>query len=200
MTTKMPLPTTLAGKHVALGPLTAAHVPDLFAALDGDEEVWRWLGGTMPRTEAEMLALVKSLKADEDAGLLTAFAVVSQETGRAVGWTTYLDTPGYPESVEIGWTWYGKSVWRTAVNTECKLLLLTHAFDGLGLDRVQLKTDHLNQRSQDAILRLGAKMEGTLRHQRRRADGSWRNTVYFSILSDEWPDISENLVERLARG
>lgn len=110
-----------------------------------------------------------------------------QETGRAVGWTTYIATPGYADSIEIGWTWYGRAVWRSAVNTTCKILLIDHAFDKLGVNRVQLKTDNLNTRSQAAIRRIGGVPEGVLRRQRRRPDGTWRDTAYFSILDDEWP-------------
>nr|BFE82743.1 hypothetical protein GCM10020093_053440 [Planobispora longispora] len=125
--------------------------------------------------------------------------MILKESGRAVGWTTYIDVPGYDESVEIGWTWYGRAVWRTAVNTECKILLIDHAF-GLGFNRVQLKTDHLNTRSQAAIRRLGCVYEGTLRRHRRRPDGTWRDTVYFSMLEEEWPANRARLAARLAAG
>lgn len=183
MTAKMPAPLTLEGDTVRLEPLTEAHVPELFAIGGGDDEVWRWVTPT-PRTEAELARIAAELIAVEDH---VPFAVVLRETGRAVGWTTYIDTPGYAESIEIGWTWYGRSVWRSAVNTECKVLLIDHAFDTLGLNRVQLKTDLLNLRSQNAIRRIGGVHEGTLRRHRRRADGTWRDTVYFGILDDEWP-------------
>jgi RimJ/RimL family protein N-acetyltransferase len=104
------------------------------------------------------------------------------------------------ERLEIGWTWYARAHWRSAVNTEAKLLLLTHAFEDLGMGRVQLKTDHLNTRSQQAIARLGATREGVLRRHRRRADGSWRDSVYFSLLAEEWPAAKARLTERLERG
>ncbi|MEU4829615.1 GNAT family protein [Streptosporangium sp. NPDC023615] len=184
MTAKMPDPVVLEGDTVRLEPLTADHFPDLFLAGGGDEEVWRWVTYDPPRTEAELAGFLTGLIEVPDH---VPFAVVLRGTGRAVGSTTYIDTPGYAESIEIGWTWYGRSVWRTAVNTECKILLIDHAFDVLGVNRVQLKTDNLNVRSQNAIRRIGGVHEGTLRRHRRRADGSWRDTVYFGILDDEWP-------------
>ncbi|MER7133314.1 GNAT family N-acetyltransferase [Streptosporangium saharense] len=184
MTATMPTPVTLESETVRLEPLTAAHVPDLFLSGGGDDEVWRWLPVATPRTETELATIAAGLVDDRD---VVPFAVILKETDRAVGWTTYIDTPGFDGSVEIGWTWYGRAVWRSGVNTACKILLLDHAFGKLGLNRVQLKTDALNLRSQEAIRRLGGVQEGVLRRHRRRADGSWRDTVYFSILDDEWP-------------
>ena len=197
MPAKTPVPTVLTGRHVRLEPLTMAHVPDLFAAGGGDEEVWRWLGTETPRTEAELAAVVAELIADAS---YVPFAVIGLASGKAVGWTTYMDFSAHDERLEIGWTWYGRSVWRSAVNTESKLLLLTHAFEDLGMGRVQWKTDHLNQRSQNAIQRLGGKPEGTLRRHRLRPDGSWRDSVYFSMLADEWPAARDRLTARLAQG
>ena len=198
MPAKTPAPTTLTGSHVRLEPLTLDHIPELFAAGGNDDEVWRWLGVTTPRTEGELREVATALLARSDDH--AAFAVIDLRTGTAVGWTTYLDWSTKDERVEIGWTWYGRSAWRTAVNTESKLLLLTHAFEDLGMGRVQWKTDHLNHRSQNAIARLGAQPEGTLRRHRLRPDGSWRNSVYFSMLADEWPDAKARLTARLLEG
>ncbi|QMU79740.1 GNAT family N-acetyltransferase [Streptacidiphilus sp. PB12-B1b] len=198
MPAKTPAPATLSGRHVRLEPLTPDHVPELFAAGGGDDEVWRWLGHPTPRTEDELRAIAADLLARPDA--YTAFAVVGLASGRAVGWTTYLDWDTRDERLEIGFTWYARAVWRSPVNTESKLLLLTHAFEDLGMGRVQWKTDHLNQRSQNAIARLGARPEGTLRRHRLRPDGSWRDSVYFSMLADEWPAAKAALVARLERG
>jgi len=197
MPAKTPAPVVLTGRHVRLEPLTPDHLPDLFVAGGGDEEVWRWLGVETPRTEPELGAIATGLLATSD---YLPFAVIDLSTGRAVGWTTYMDWSAHDERLEIGWTWYGRSVWRSAVNTESKLLLLTHAFEELGMGRVQWKTDHLNQRSQNAIARLGARPEGTLRRHRLRPDGSWRDSVYFSMLIDEWPTAKARLTERLAQG
>lgn len=192
-----PVPTVLEGRHVRLEPLTLDHVPDLFRAGGADEEVWRWVPVQTPRTEADLRTLAGTLIADDSH---VAFAVIDRATGRAVGWTTYLDISERDERLEIGWTWYGRSHWRTAVNTESKLLLLTHAFEELGYGRVQWKTHHLNERSRRAILRLGAVQEGVLRRHRLHSDGSWRDSVYFSMLGEEWPTARARLTERLARG
>ncbi|MCP3753989.1 GNAT family N-acetyltransferase [Streptomyces sp. TBY4] len=196
MSAKAPSPITLTGRHVRLEPLTRSHLPDLYAAGGGDEEVWRWVGGT-PRTPEELGATLDALLADAERGAYVPFAVVHLDSGRAVGWTTYMDIDAENERLEIGWTWYGRAHWRSAVNTESKLLLLTHAFEDLGMGRVQLKTDHLNTRSQAAIARLGAQREGVLRRHRRRQDGTWRDTVYFSLLADEWPQAKDRLAARL---
>ncbi|MFC1410133.1 GNAT family N-acetyltransferase [Streptacidiphilus sp. N1-12] len=199
MPAKTPAPTVLQGRHIRLEPLTPLHVPGLFAAGGGDEEVWRWLPVSTPRTEAELRAVVDGLLAAGPAEQI-AFAVVDLASGRAVGWTTYLDIAPVDERLEIGWTWYGRAVWRTAANSEAKLLLLTHAFEDLGMGRVQWKTDHLNTRSQNAIARLGAQREGVLRRHRLRPDGSWRDSVYFSMLAAEWPEAKARLTDRLAKG
>ncbi|RSN07515.1 GNAT family N-acetyltransferase [Nonomuraea sp. WAC 01424] len=184
MTAKLPAPVVLENDVVRLEPLTLEHVPDLFAAGGGDDELWRWLPSATPRTEDDLASTARALIEDDRH---IPFAVIPKESGRAGGWTTYIDVPGFDESVEIGWTWYGRAHWRTAVNTNCKLLLLDHAF-GLGYNRVLLKTDVLNLRSQAAIRRIGGVHEGTLRRHRRRSDGTWRDTVYFGILEEEWPE------------
>ncbi|KAB8193520.1 GNAT family N-acetyltransferase [Nonomuraea phyllanthi] len=181
MTAKLPSPVVLENDAVRLEPLSLDHVPDLFAAAGGDDDVWRWMPVATPASEAELAKVAARLISDD---VHVPFAVVAG--GRAVGWTTYADVPGFDESVEIGWTWYGRAMWRTAVNTACKVLLIDHAF-GLGHNRVLLKTDCLNLRSQNAIKRIGGVHEGTLRRHRRRPDGTWRDTVYFGILDDEWP-------------
>ncbi|MFG6202174.1 GNAT family N-acetyltransferase [Nonomuraea sp. JJY05] len=183
MTAKLPAPVVLENGVVRLEPLTLDHLPDLFAASGADEEVWRWLPAPAPRSEEELGKVALGLMSDDNH---VPFAVVLKESGRAVGWTTYGDVPGFDESIEIGWTWYGRSVWRTAVNTGCKVLLIDHAFE-FGYNRVLLKTDHLNLRSQNAIKRIGGVHEGTLRRHRKRPDGTWRDTVYFGILEEEWP-------------
>ncbi|MQS36507.1 GNAT family N-acetyltransferase [Streptomyces katsurahamanus] len=196
MPAKPPSPTTLTGRHVRLEPLSMAHLPDLFDAGGGDEEVWRWQGGPAPQTQDELAEKLGKVLADGERGTYLPFAVIHLASGRAIGWTTYLDIEPRNERLEIGWTWYGREYWRTAVNTETKLLLLTHAFEELGMGRVQLKTDHLNVRSQNAIARLGATREGVLRRHRLRHDGTWRDSVYYSILADEWPAVKERLLVR----
>ncbi|MEU0383150.1 GNAT family N-acetyltransferase [Streptomyces chartreusis] len=195
-----PQPTVLNGRHVRLEPLASGHLDELFAAGGRDEEVWRWQGGPAPQTREELGDKLATLLEDAGRGEYVPFAVIHRAGGQAIGWTTYMDISRADERLEIGWTWYGRAYWRTAVNTESKLLLLTHAFEDLGMGRVQLKTDHLNHRSQAAIARLGAHREGVLRRHRRRPDGTWRDSVYFSILAQEWPAAKERLVARLGQG
>lgn len=132
-------------------------------------------------------------------GTEVPFAILRRADGRPVGSTRYMDIQRPNRGLEIGWTWLGPDARRTPVNTECKRLLLGHAFDDLGAVRVQLKTDGDNVRSQRAIERLGARREGVLRRHRRRWDGSWRDTVYYSVLDDEWPAVRARLDGFLVR-
>ncbi|GAA3377269.1 GNAT family protein [Streptomyces sannanensis] len=197
MPAKTPQPVRLTGHHVELVPLTMEHLGELFAAGGGDDEVWRWQGGPTPRTQEELGAKLGALLEAAERGEYVPFAVIHRASGQAAGWTTFMDIDAPNERLEIGWTWYGHAFRRTAVNTETKLLLLTHAFEELGMGRVQLKTDHMNHRSQAAIARLGAQREGVLRRHRRRPDGTWRDTVYFSLLAEEWPAAKARLSARL---
>ncbi|MFJ2746313.1 GNAT family N-acetyltransferase [Streptomyces sp. NPDC087440] len=197
---KTPSPITLVGCHVRLEPLTPAHLPDLYAAGGGDDELWRWMSVPTPHTEEEMGGLLEGLLADCRAGLRVPFAVVQSSTGRTVGWTSYGFFSTRDARLEIGWTWYGRAVWRSAVNTESKLLLLTHAFEELGMGRVSWRTDRMNTRSRQAIRRLGAVREGVFRREMRRPDGSWRDNVYYAMLSDQWPEAKARLTARLAMG
>lgn len=190
---KEPEPITLTGEHVSLVPLGREHADDLFAAGQYDE-IWTWLGWPRPRSVDDMVRQI-------DEGLAAAdrlsFAVLRGD--RVVGTTSYGDIDVQVCGLEIGWTWYTPSAWSTAVNPECKYLLLRHAFEELDAARVFLKTDGLNTRSQAAIRKLGAKYDGTLRHHRLRGDGSVRDSAYFSILAAEWPAVSAGLLARLAR-
>ncbi|MFJ6136893.1 GNAT family N-acetyltransferase [Kitasatospora sp. NPDC092286] len=200
MTAKLPAPVTLTGRHVRLEPLGRHHLPELFAGVGADPEVWRWIPFSAPTTEEELGAILDIRLAEVAAGRAVKFAVIDLPSGRAVGITGYYAFSAVDELVEIGGTWHARSVWRTAVNTESKLLLLTHAFEELGMGRVFWKTDALNERSRSAILRLGAAFEGVHRRERRRPDGSWRDSAYYSLLAEEWPAAKSRLVERLARG
>lgn len=200
MTAKLPAPVTLTGRHVRLEPLGRHHLADLWAAVGHDPEVWRWVPDLPPTTEAELGVLLDHRIAEAAAGRAVKFAVVDLATGRAVGVTGYYAFSARDELVEIGGTWYARSVWRTAVNTESKLLLMTHAFEELGMGRVFWKTDALNERSRNAIQRLGARYEGTHRREKLRSNGIWRDTAYFSMLADEWPAARSRLTERLSRG
>jgi len=184
---KAPQPIAFTRGRVRLEPLAAEHDVDLLEAAQ-DDDVWRWLT-TRPTTLEEMAQLRQT-----HPGL--AWAVVVD--GRAAGGTSYLDVDLDVGGLEIGWTWYRKDLWASDVNPTCKLLLLSHAFADLGAERVTLKTDALNTRSQAAIRKLGCAYDGTLRHQRRRPDGSVRDAAYFSLLAAEWPPARDRLRARLA--
>lgn len=183
----------LVGKHVRLEPLNYGHTDDLFHICGNDEEVWRWLSQHNPTTRDAMHQIVMGALIERDAGEREPFAVILNKTQEAIGSTSFLDQVPQHRRVEIGWTFYGSAFWRSAVNTESKLLLMTEAFEVRGYDRVSLKTDIKNERSQAAILRLGAQHEGVLRHFVIRKDGTPRDTVFFSVLADEWPAVKERL-------
>jgi RimJ/RimL family protein N-acetyltransferase len=185
-------PVTLAGDHVRLEPAEDRHLADLVAA-GQDEQVWQWLPWKHPRTEAELAAILEGERSKA-----LPFAQVDVASGRAVGITTYRDIDDAHRTLEVGGTWLGRPWWRTAINTEAKLLILGHAFDVLGANRVAIKTDIRNERSQAAIERLGAKREGVVRHQYIRPDGTLRDTVLYSVIPEEWPSVRAFLLERLA--
>jgi len=186
-------PVTLTGKFVRLEPMTEAHVPGLTAAGAGDESIWKHMLYGDIRTEADMLGWVRDILARPDC----PFAVIHTKSGRVAGATRYLNIAPEHRGLEIGGTWYGADFRRTMVNTECKYLLLEHAFETLGCIRVQFKTDMRNTRSQIAIERLGAKREGVLRNHMIMPDGKYRDSVFYSILDVEWPDIKKRLEEKL---
>lgn len=185
---------TLTGRHVRLEALTPDHAPGLLAASD-DDEVFRWQAFHRPRTLADAEALVELYLAKPDAH---PWAQIDLASGEVAGLTTYYDVDPALRTVAIGWTWIGSRFWRTGLNTESKLLLLRRAFDDLGCVRVVWHVDIFNERSQAAVSRLGAHREGVLRKNKIRRDGSWRDTVTYSMLDDEWPAARENLEERLA--
>ncbi len=184
-------PVVLAGRHVRLDPLSIDyHVQLCEVGLDTD--LWEWTTARV-RTPEEMRAYIAEALAAQAAGTALPFAIIAQETGRAVGSTRYGNIERAHRRVEIGWTWIGRPWQRTAVNTEAKYLMLHHAFETLGCIRVELKTDSLNERSRQAILRLGAKEEGTLRNHMITASGRIRHTVYYSITDAEWPVVKARL-------
>jgi len=192
------LPVTLEGKVVRLEPLVLAHVADMTNAAR-DEGIWRYmLYGTI-RSQADMRLWVKDMLERQKAGTDLPFAVIHLATGRVAGATRYLDIRPAHRSLEIGGTWYGTEFQRTAVNTECKYLLLRHAFETLGCIRVQFKADARNERSLSALERIGAVREGVLRNHMILADGTYRDSVYYSILDREWPGVKAGLEAKLAR-
>lgn len=188
-------PVILSGKLVRLEPLNVGHVPDL-CEVGLDERIWRYMVYGIIQTEAQMKAWVIDLLGRQAAGTDLPFAVIYRATGKAIGATRYMDIRPHDRALEIGGTWYGLAYQRTGVNTECKYLLLKYAFEELGCLRVQLKTDLRNIASQRAIERLGATKEGILRKHMITFTGDVRDTVYYSIIDTEWPDVKARL-ERL---
>jgi RimJ/RimL family protein N-acetyltransferase len=196
MSTEMNVsPVTLEGRHVRLEPLSQAHHADL-SAVGLAEELWRWIP-TPVRTREEMSAYIQTALDEQARGVSIPFALIEKAGNRAIGSTRYGNIDRTHHRVEIGWTWVAPAWQRTAVNTEAKYLLLRHAFETLGCIRVELKTDSLNEESRNAILRIGAREEGTFRNHMITASGRIRHTVYFSVLDSEWPEVKSRLQSRL---
>ncbi|MBL8385411.1 MAG: GNAT family N-acetyltransferase [Burkholderiales bacterium] len=195
--TEITAPITLRGRHALLEPLAPAHHDALCeAARDG--ELWNLWYTAIPRPEG-MRAEIDRRLGLHAAGSMLPFAVCVADGGRAVGMTTYMNIDARHRRVEIGSTWYARSVQRTALNTECKLLLLAHAFETLQCIAVEFRTSFFNQASRRAIERLGAKADGILRSHQRHADGSLRDTCVYSIIAAEWPAVKSHLTYQLAR-
>jgi len=190
-------PVTLKGEHATLEPLEAKHEAALRGAA-ADGELWRlWYTSVAPPDRiGEYIA--RALDMRERLGAMP-FAVRQNATGEVVGCTRYFNVDATNRRLEIGHTWYSKRVQRTAINTECKLLLLTHAFDVLRCIAVEFRTHWFNHASRVAIERLGAKQDGVLRNHQLLADGSRRDTVVFSIIDGEWPAVRQHLKFQLER-
>ena len=191
-------PVTLEGAHVRLEPLTRAHL-DALAEVGLDPDLWTRTASTI-RTRDDLAAYVETALTGQADGTALPFATVDRASGRVVGSTRFGNYVAAHRRVEIGWTFVAPPWQRTAVNTEAKLLMMAHAFDTLGLTRVEWKTDALNARSRAAILRLGATEEGTLRSHMVVRDGRLRDTVYFSVTAPEWPAVRDRLTTRLTQG
>ncbi|HEX6909691.1 MAG TPA: GNAT family protein [Longimicrobium sp.] len=189
-------PVTLEGRHVRLVPMTPEHVPALWEA-GRDPELWR-LTMSQVHSEDDMRRYVSAALHAQTAGTALPFVTTEAPTGRVVGSTRFGNVDPANRRVEIGWTWISPAWQRTAVNTEAKYLMLRHAFETLGCVRVELKTDVLNERSRAAILRIGAREEGVLRKHQITELGRIRDTVYFSVIDDEWPDVRARLEGMLA--
>jgi N-acetyltransferase len=188
-------PVTLRGRHITLEPIDERHAADLFEVMQ-DEEVCRYLVWPPPTRLEETRALVREAKDLMDRRQSIVFAQIWNETGRAIGSTRLLDVRPADRQVEIGATFLARAYWRGPANTEAKCLFLQHCFETLGCVRVALKTDGRNVLSQEAIARLGAVREGTLR-KHMNVRGFQRDTVYFSILDTEWPEVQARLAARL---
>jgi RimJ/RimL family protein N-acetyltransferase len=192
-----PVPITLEGNGVRLEPLTADHRDGLAAAVT-DGRLWELWFTVVPAPDT-IPAYIETALANQKAGVMMPWAVRDLATGAIAGSTRYHDIVREIDRVEIGFTWYGARWQRTHINTACKLLLLSHAFDSLGCKVVGLRTDNFNFASQKAIEALGAKKDGVIRHHLARRDGSARDSVVYSILANEWPDVKRHLALRLAR-
>lgn len=191
------LPIMLEGSHVRLEPLSMDHHAALCeVALDAS--LWQWTPGGMRTTDDVRNYIAKALRA-QSAGTALPFATVERTSGRVVGGTRYANISTDDRRVEIGWTFVATPWQRTPINTEAKYLMLRHAFETWNCIRVELKTDVLNDRSRRAIERLGAKQEGILRSHMIMDTGRIRDTVYYSILASEWPDVKSRLQAMLAR-
>jgi len=192
-------PLTLEGSVVRLEPLRREHA-ELFwdVAKDALEDLFRWIPYRMETAE-DFRRLVEKGHDEEQRGESVVFATVERRTGRVIGSTRFMNIDRANRHVEIGSTWIAPAWQRTAVNTQAKYLMLGHAFEVWNCMRVELKTDALNQRSREAILRLGAKEEGTFRKHLITWTGRVRDSVYFSILDSEWPLVKLNLEAKLAR-
>jgi RimJ/RimL family protein N-acetyltransferase len=192
-----PKPATLEGHGVRLEPLAREHHDGLVAAAQ-DGRLWELFYTSVPEPE-QTRAYISGALAGQEQGTMLPWAVRDLQTGAIVGSTRYHDIIAAADRVEIGWTWYAKRVQRTHVNTVCKLLLFEYGFEKLGCQVIGLRTDNFNFRSQRAIEALGAKKDGVIRHHWVRRDGSIRDTVMYSVLVHEWPDVKKHLLFRLRR-
>ena len=185
-------PTTLRGRTVRLEPMKHEHAGPL-SHVGLDPSLWRWIPQPVA-TADEMRAYVATALDEQRRGVSVPFVIIDQISGRVIGSTRFANIEPTHRRLEIGWTWLTPAHQRTSANTEAKLLLLTHAFETLGAHRVELKTDALNDRSREAILRIGAVEEGTFRKHMIASTGRVRDTVYFSIIDSEWPKVKAKLL------
>jgi len=188
-------PTALEGRAVRLEPLHERHFEDL-CAVGLDEDLWR-VSLSELRTREELLSYLSEALREAAQKLSVPFAIVHKQLGKAIGSSRFANISLEHRRVEIGWTWIAKDWQRTIVNTETKYLMLRHAFEHLSLYRVELKTDALNERSRKAIARIGAKEEGILRGHMVTSTGRIRDTVYFSIIAPEWPQVKAGLEAKM---
>jgi RimJ/RimL family protein N-acetyltransferase len=193
-----PAPVTLSSERVTLEPLAQRHCDDLVAAVS-DGELWQLWYTSIPLPE-NMAAEIDRRLGLQAAGSMLPFAAIDNAAGKAVGMTTYMNVDAANRRVEIGSTWYRKSVQRTGLNTGCKLLLLTHAFETLGCIAVEFRTHFFNRQSRSGIERLGAKLDGILRSHQVAPNGTLRDTCVYSIVAAEWPTVKAHLEFLLARG
>ena len=192
------MPITLTGQFVRLEPLSMDHLQDL-CLVGLDDEIWRYMVYGWVRSEQDMRNWIAEILKRQEKGTDLPFAVIDLKSGKAIGATRYMEIRAKDRGLEIGGTWYGRAYQRSVVNTECKLLLLQHAFEGLGCIRVQFKTDLRNIRSQKAIERIGATKEGIFRNHMILPDGTIRHSVYYSIIVEEWQSVKAHLIGLLSK-
>jgi len=190
-------PVILEGQRVRLEPLQLSHAAALYSVCQ-DPEIWRYMSYKQPTSLSEMEAWIALALDAQERGTDVPFAIIDRNAGHALGSTRYLNIMSKDRGLEIGWTWLTGTARRTYVNTECKYLLLRHAFETLGAIRVQLKTDSRNVTSQRAIERIGAVKEGVLRNHVIMPDGYYRHSVYYSIVESEWPTVKAYLEGKLS--
>ncbi len=191
-------PVTLTGRYARLEPLAEEHVPGL-ASIGMEDSIWQYMPYGFMKSEDDIRGWVREMLERASEGADVPFVAIDLASGSIAGATRYMEIRPAHRGLEIGGTWYGAAFRRTRINTECKYLLLEHAFEKLGCIRVQLKTDSRNERSQRAIERLGAAREGMLRNHMILPDGHVRHSVYYSILDSEWPAIKLRLQDLLAQ-
>ncbi|WP_309890149.1 GNAT family protein [Archangium sp.] len=190
-------PVTLEGRAVRLEPLELSHGPDL--AMVAEPDLFEHFN-TVLRTPGDVDTYIRDALEAAERGVERPFVIIEKSTGLPVGSTRYLDIQRTHRTLEIGSTWLARRVWRSRVNTECKYLLLRHAFEELKVMRVQLKTDRRNARSRAAIERIGARFEGILRHHMLVRGDVVRDSAYYSIIGSEWPEVKARLEQKLAWG
>lgn len=191
-------PVVLEGARARLEPLALDHAPELLESA-ADPAIWTYLLVPQPTDRAAMEAWIRAALDQQELGHQLPFAIVDRREGRVVGSTRYLDIRPADRALEIGWTWLATESQRTVINTECKYLLLRHAFEVLGCERVQLKTDALNARSRAAIERIGGQFEGILRRFQRYWHGRQRDTAIYGIIAEDWPAVKSALETKLER-
>jgi RimJ/RimL family protein N-acetyltransferase len=190
-------PVTLEGSHVRLEPLSESH-HDALCAVGLDPELWRWIPIQVLDRD-QMMNFIRRELVEQEQGTSIPFATVERSSGTIIGATRFMNIDGANKRIEIGSTWIAKPWQRTAINTEAKYLMMRFAFETLGCNRVELKTDSLNTQSRNAILRIGAKQEGILRQHMTTWSGRLRDTVYFSVVAPEWPDVKLALEAKISK-
>lgn len=192
----VPRPVTLQGAHVRMEPMSLSHHAAL-CEVALEPELWRF-GLSKLTTPDDLRAYMETALREQEEGRSLPFVTVEHASGRPIGSTRFGNMDSTNRRVEIGWTWIGVPWQRTAANTEAKLLMLTHAFETLGCVRVELKTSSKNEKSKNAMRRMGAKEEGTFRNHMIQADGGLRHSVFFSVICEEWPEVKARLKGFLA--